>query len=251
MSVKAAAMIKKLIRLPFNAMGLELIRKSAKPSWKERMQLAKEIGLSPKVVFDGGAFWGLWAREIAKIFPGIQLVLLEPNPFVLEILENNVSDILPKPIIMDVALGESEGKATLKMWHDEKSDVGASLLDHVRGQARREVPVKVDTLDNICKELSLVPDLLKLDLQGGELLALKGGSEVLRDAEFAIIEFGCLEAYEGRATPRDIIEIMYDNNYCLYDIVDCGYRPYDGALRGGDFFFVKNSSVLRGYKGFE
>ena len=70
-------------------------------------------------------------------------------------------------------------------------------------------------------------------------------------ATFMIIEFGCLEAYIGRTTPRDILEIMYENDYCLYDIVDCHYRPYDGALTGGDFFFVKNDGVLKKYKGWE
>ena len=44
---------------------------------------------------------------------------------------------------------------------------------------------------------------------------------------------------------------MFDNDYCLYDLVDCHYRPYDGALTGGDFIFVKNSSALRAYKGWE
>lgn len=65
-----------------------------------------------------------------------------------------------------------------------------------------------------------------------------------------IIEFGVLEAYINRATPRQLLDIMIDNNYCLYDVVDLIYRPYDDALTGGDFFFVKNSSVLSRYKGY-
>ena len=44
---------------------------------------------------------------------------------------------------------------------------------------------------------------------------------------------------------------MYDHDYCLYDIIDLHDRPYDGALTGGDFFFVKNSSPLRRYKAWE
>jgi len=88
-------------------------------------------------------------------------------------------------------------------------------------------------------------------LQGAEFLALKGATGVLESAEMVITEFGCLEAYIGRATSRDLLDIMFDNDYCLYDIVDCHYRPYDGALTGGDFFFVKNWSVLRKHKGWQ
>jgi hypothetical protein len=73
----------------------------------------------------------------------------------------------------------------------------------------------------------------------------------LKYAELAIIELGCLDAYINRTTPRELIDIMYDNDFCLYDIASCNDRLYDGALTGGDLFFVKNSSNLRKYKGWE
>jgi len=44
------------------------------------------------------------------------------------------------------------------------------------------------------------------------------------------------------------MDIMYDNGFYLYDIVDLRYRPCDGALAGGDFFFIKASSKLRARK---
>ncbi len=220
-------------------------------TWKERLQHAKRLGLSPRVILDGGAFKGFWSRDVAEIFPGVQIVLVEPNPFIQDTIRSNIADIRPLPILLGVALGQSQGNASFNIWRDENSETGASLLDHVRGEPHRVIQVEIDTLDSISARLGLSPDLIKLDLQGGELAALNGGTTVLRDAEFAIIEFGCLEAYIGRATPRDILTIMYDNGYCLYDIADCHYRPYDGAMTGGDFFFVKNSSVLRRYKGWD
>jgi FkbM family methyltransferase len=221
------------------------------PTWKERMEHAKKLGFSPRVIIDGGAFRGVWSRGAAHLFPGAQIVLIEPNPFVREYIERNISHIQPPPKILNVALRESSGKTKFNIWREKESDTGASLLNHVSGNPNEVIEVDVETLDNISHQMSLVPDLVKLDLQGGELSALKGATHVLKHAEFMIIEFGCLEAYIGRTTPRDLLEIMYENDYCLYDIVDCHYRPYDGALTGGDFFFVKNYSVLRNYKGWE
>ncbi len=72
----------------------------------------------------------------------------------------------------------------------------------------------------------------------------------MASTEAFIIEFGCLPAYEDRTTPNDLFKIMYANNYCLYDIIDLIYRPYDNALTGGDFFFVKNDSDLKSHKGY-
>ncbi len=258
MKIAKKATIKLFVNSLLDKLGFELNRKSfsgdrthSMPNWKERLEHIKKLGFSPKVIFDGGAFIGGWTRSVAAIFPNAQIVLAEPNPYLHNQIERNISKIQPKPILLNVALGELKGEGALKIWGDKYSDTGASLLEHVEGKAKKTIPIKVDTLDNISEKLNLNPDLIKLDLQGGEVLAIKGGSKVLRNAEFVILEFGCLEAYFGRATPRDIIDIMYNYDYCLYDIVDCHYRPYDRAMTGGDFFFVKNCSMLREYKGWE
>lgn len=255
----ARSVLKKFFITPLNAVGFDLVRKGVRPTgrsqtmpiWNQRLELARKLGFSPQVILDGGAFRGLWSKEAASVFPAAQFVVIEPNPFVQEVIAKNVAHLQPSPRILNVALGESPGQAAFNMWNDQNSDTGASLLDHVCGQPRQSIQVQVDTLDAISQRLQLKPDLVKLDLQGAEMQALRGATEVLKHAEVMMIEFGCLDAYIGRATPHDVLQIMYANDYCLYDIVDLGYRPYDGALRGGDFIFVKNSSALRSHKGWE
>ena len=137
------------------------------------------------------------------------------------------------------------------IWGDPLQATSASLQSHVKGGAETKVDVAVDTLDNLLKEQAAQPELVKLDLQGAEFQALLGAEQTLKSAEMFVVEFGCLEAYIDRTTPRQLVDIFYDNNYCLYDVVDCHYRPYDGALTGGDFFFVKNDSPLREHKGWD
>ncbi len=217
----------------------------------ERLDQARRLGFKPRVVFDGGAFQGLWAREVNQLFPDAQFVLIEANKYLIDVIGDNTSAFDPPSLITNVAIGEEKGDDTLNVWSDKMEDQGASLLDHVKGRAKTVIKVKVDTLDHISRKVDLLPDLVKLDLQGAELMALKGAHRVLKHAEMFIIEFGCLEAYENRATPRDVISFMYANDYCLYDIAGLNYRPYDGALNGGDLFFVKNTSALRQYKGWK
>ena len=250
----SGSLLKKIVNTPLNAIGLSLVKTASgasMPAWRDRIKLAKKLGFAPQVIVDGGAFIGDWSQEVARIFPETQIVIVEPNPFLQEDIEKRTSNINPRPIILNVALGDSQNKATLNIWRDEKSDSGASLLGHVSGKANQAIEVDIDTLDNISMRTGFIPDFVKLDLQGAELSALKGATQVLKHAELMMIEFGCLEAYEERTTPRELLEIMYANDYCLYDIVDCHYRPYYGALTGGDFIFVKNSSVLRMHKGWD
>ena len=238
-----------LARKPFRLVGLDLVKHGETRNALERLALVRDLGFQPRCIVDGGAFHGLWSVQVARLFPDARFVLVEPNPDLQETITANIDRL--DAHVVNAALADSRRRAALHFWNDPTSDSSASLLDHVSGASTSVVEVEVETLDNICERLSFSPDLIKLDLQGGELPALEGAQSVLRRTEFAIIEFGVLEAYIGRTSPRDLLDFMYDNDFTLYDIVDCINRPYDGALCAGDFFFVKNSSPLRAYKGYE
>lgn len=221
------------------------------PSFSVRINNMKNIGFAPKCIFDCGASVGHWSCGVSKLFPGSQIVAIEPNTFVLPQTKKTLSDIRPAVIIEECALGATSGDVHLNIWDNDHTKMsGSSLKDHVQGSPKSTINVRLDTLDIICERHGLTPDLVKLDLQGGELDALKGAEMVLGTAEVFIIEFGCLQAYVDRTTPFDLMDTMYSNDYCLYDIIDLIYRPYDNALTGGDFIFVKNSSQLKKYKGY-
>lgn len=133
---------------------------------------------------------------------GARMVLIEPNPHLHSPLIDIASHLQPPATALSVALGETPGKAFLKIHGDINSDMGASLLDHVEGRSDTEIEVDVATLDHIAGQLNVRPDLIKLDLQGAELAALRGGTHVLAEAELVVVEFGCLEAYVDRDTQR-------------------------------------------------
>lgn len=236
----------------FGGLGYKIVPKnSGMPTCIYRLQHAAKIGFNPKVIVDGGAFKGNWTVNTAGLFKNSQFICVEANPHLIGSLKQSTGSIQPTPHVVNIALGEKSGTATFNIWRDVDSDTGASLLSHVSGLPNTMVDVRLDTLDNLLNEIQITPDLVKLDLQGGELSALKGAQKSLEQAEMFIIEFGCLEAYVGRTTPHDLLDIMYDHQFVLYDVVDLGYRPYDGALTGGDFFFVKRDSQLRAYKGWK
>ena len=221
------------------------------PSCIDRLRNMKEIGFNPDVVFDCGASVGHWSWEVGKLFKGTQIIAIEPNPKVTPVTINQLSKLNPQPIIEECAIGAENGTAFLNIWdNDETKMSGSSLKEHVQGNPLQKIEVKLKTLDTISNEHNIQPTLVKLDLQGYELDALKGASKLLQSTEVFIIEFGCLQAYIDRTTPNDLMSLMYNNDYCLYDIVDLIYRPYDNALTGGDFFFVKNDSKLKEYKGY-
>jgi len=217
----------------------------------DRIKNMIQIGYAPDCVFDCGASVGYWSYEASKLFPGSQIVAVEPNRMVLPKTREVLSKVKPAVIIEECAIGSAVGETFLNIWDNDHTKMsGSSIKGHVQGSPKKRMSVRLDTLDRISERHGLEPELLKLDLQGGELEALKGAERVLQKAEVVITEFGCIEAYVDRTTPLDLMNIMYENDYCLYDIIDLIYRPYDDALTGGDFIFVKNSSQLRNYKGY-
>lgn len=221
------------------------------PSFFDRLLNAKTIGFTPGVIFDCGASIGGWSYAVSKLFPGVQLILIEPNELILSQTKEKMAHIKPEPILVHGAVGKTNGKTWLNIWDNPETKMsGSSLKDHVQGDPKHKMEVNLFTIDGLAESYDWLPDLIKLDLQGGEKDALLGSTKLLETTEMFIIEFGCLDAYIERTTPLDIMQIMYDNDYCLYDIVDLLYRPYDNALTGGDFFFVKNNSVLKAHKGY-
>ncbi|MBL8008326.1 MAG: FkbM family methyltransferase [Ignavibacteria bacterium] len=249
--------IGKLIKHPLNSLGYEVISKadkakadnSAAPMYPERIALMKKNGFNPNVVFDCGAHKGIWSKTIHKLFPEARYFLFEPNPVLWERIEKNLSSVQMKYKLYKAAVGSKKGTAELNLWENiDPNGVGSSLCEHITGDPTKKVKTEVISLDDIADENNIVPDFVKLDLEGFEVEALKGSSRILQKTEVFMIEFGCLEAFIGRATVQEIINIMYSNDYALYDICNLSYRPYDNAMTGGDFIFAKNSSRLKSYK---
>jgi FkbM family methyltransferase len=253
-------LLKSLANKPLDLLGLELRRKpntplvpkaALMPRDMQRLAHAKGLGFSPSVVFDGGAFNGKWSRDVGRLFPDARFVLFEPNTAQHSAIAERTRAMVQRTILESCALGAAPGTATFNLWREAEKEAGASLLTHVRGKSTTELTVQVDTLDRVAERLGLWPELLKLDLQGAELLALQGGTKCLAHVQMLIAEFGCLDAYVGRTTPRQLISMADDHGLVLYDIVDLHYRPYDGALTGGDMFFVRREGPLKAYKGWE
>ena len=255
------SIVRKSINGILKPLGLQISRRGEQaapryeghtmPSCHDRLKHAARIGFEPKCIVDAGAFTGDWTLQTHRIFPDASYLVIEPNPHTQDGIRDRLADIAPSPILEQKAVADETGMLTFNIWGDPLKATSASLQEHVKGEAENRVDVEVTTLDSLLNTHNLSPDLIKLDLQGAEVKALRGAASALKTAEMFIVEFGCLQAYIDRATPHQLMEIFYDNDYCLYDIVDCHYRPYDGALTGGDFFFVKNSSSLKTHLDYE
>ena len=121
------------------------------------------------------------------------------------------------------------------------SDVLRNDETSIGGRAR--VPVaRLDTLlaAEIAKEDRC---LLKLDLQGWELEALKGAAGILDRMEVILCEVSFYaQAYEPSI--ETLMHFLDKNDFALHDIAALAARPRDNRAHQGDFLFVRRNSPL-------
>lgn len=137
------------------------------------------------VAVDVGAHCGMWSMHLAARFQ--RVYAFEPVALHRECFERNVALVAdPKAIVqmLPFALGDEE---KLVAFHTTATSSGDSWVDDGPGD------VQVKLLDNVLTDEKI--DFIKLDCEGYELFALKGGEQLLRRSRPCII----VEQKPGRA----------------------------------------------------
>lgn len=181
-------------------------------AWLERL----DIGL----VVDGGANLGQYAEKLfAQGFQGA-IVSIEPLPDVFPKLHRRTTGN-PWWTCLPFALGSRDGTAEM---HIASNRVSSSILptstahDEVAPAGRQigsvEVPVRrLDTIWGDGGALWSTPFMLKLDLQGYEVEALKGSQGVLADCRLIECELSLDQLYDGQPLLEDVMAYLSDEGY--------------------------------------
>jgi FkbM family methyltransferase len=179
-------------------------------------------------VLDVGAHAGLYTMTASKrVGPSGRVIAFEPSPRERGRLERHLSlNRCRNVTVQAVALGEEQGDAELFVV--DGSETGCNSLRPQAGLAGHAVRVPLRRLDD-CRAEGMFDgvDLIKMDIEGGELSALRGGESVFRSARPVLlceIEEGRLAGwgYGGRA----IVDLLSGWGYRWFTIGE------DGGLAG-------------------
>ena len=184
-------------------------------------------------VFDIGSRDGHQAVELASLFPNAQIVTIECNPGTLELCRRTVAGH-PRIRLIDKAIHSYTGRCqfhpidpvrTVTNWPD--GNPGASSLFVANGDypAERYVQntIEVDCirLDALCSELSIdVIDLIWMDLQGAELLALQSAGALLEKTRYVYTEVSHRPLYHGQCLFDDIDAFLKARGFRCCSTVD-------------------------------
>jgi len=223
--------------IPFSRTGLEagLVR------------FLKPAG--PITFVDIGASTGEFTEAVRKYCGLRRALLIEPQPALAARLPTRFAQL--DICVKQCAISDSDRAAEMDIlnWH-----YSSSLLPVARDVAgvdkvldlnvRERVRVDVRRLDTVMAELpwkTEAIDLLKVDVQGGELAVFRGAPETLRRTGMVWTEVSFRSMYAGAASFADIHSFMYQSGFVLLWLSQ-GLRGEGGELLEGDALFARKGA---------
>jgi FkbM family methyltransferase len=238
--------LRNTVSAALDRLGYEVHRKQP-PGWGDDAfgdQRRLLEGAPVDTVLDLGANAGDTTHQYRTLFPSATIHAFEPFPDVhRQLAERFAAD--PRIRAHQLAVTDAPGR---RRFYVNDAHVTNSLLPHNPASPEwawasgdglgRSIDVAAITLDEFCRAEGLARiDLLKMDIQGGEAMALKGAAHLLERRAVRLIYTEVLFAplYDGQASFCDVQGILSGYGYQLFGLYNLMHG--ERGLGWGDAIF--------------
>ncbi|WP_094671295.1 FkbM family methyltransferase [Hydrocoleum sp. CS-953] len=205
--------------------------------------LCLQKSVTPRGIIHVGAYDG---KDI-KLYQTLDIskvLFIEANPTVFERLKANIATASVNVQAVNYAITNQNGKVKLYVNSMEQSS-SIFPLKHYRDiypniKETHQLTVESKTLDTLLEELDLSPtdfNILNLDIQGAELLALEGATNLLKYIDAVYTKVNYEELYEGCALAEKIDEFLAQTGFGRV----AEAKPFHPSW--GDAFYVRKQVV--------
>jgi FkbM family methyltransferase len=226
--VRNAMFLNRRLAVSFNGIPVFLVPQGAVAGdiWAGLLRERHEVSfllnaLEPgMIIFDIGANAGLFSISAAKKIGGKGVFAFEPRSATCDLLKRNlVLNRLADVNVVQMALGDSVGEGVLQV--NARGKDGLNTLGqatHPDSKVVGQEDVHITTVDVFMKEHNIPRvDVLKVDIEGAELMLFRGARDLLERADAPII------LYEGfgfltRGFGYHPVEILWFLESCGYSL---------------------------------
>jgi FkbM family methyltransferase len=224
-----------------------------RPSAPEREFLRLFRSDESLVICDIGACEGEDSVRYARRFPLARVLAFEPLPANQAVVRANFARYgVPNAELVPVALADRVGEATFHVSSGRPADLFAgedwnygnkssSLLAPAQSgpmhgwiEFKESITVPTTTLDTFCQTHGIDRiDFIQMDVQGAELLVLRGAAAMLPRITALWLEVSTREHYRGQPLDRDLRKFMRAHGFAL------AHESYLGEATGeGDHLYL-------------
>ena len=200
----------------------------------------KLVASDDPTVVDGGSNRGAWIESLLKMYERPVVYAFEPNPESLAIVRKKFAG-MENVKVSEKALGSVAGTKSFLL---SDNDVSSSFLQRAERSHGTAVTVKGTVQTSIVRlddEIEKA-DVIKLDLEGYELEALKGAERLLKNTKVVVTEVEFEEIYKGAPLYEDIALYLRGKGFSLFNFYD-SYTQRDGQLTVADAIFANRKFI--------
>lgn len=214
--------IKNILKLSLDKLGYEVRNKCQIESSDDPYCILSQVldPISIKTIVDAGASIGKTSEKFSQIFPDAIVHAIEPYPPFYESLLK-LASTNENIRIHNFALSDFDGTEYLKVNQCE----GTNSLLHTNRKSEKifddllktkdELLVNTKKIDSFVQSQDLKKiDILKLDLQGYELTAIKGALQTLNKNQIGVIlcEIIFADLYQNQNSPIQLLQCLVENH---------------------------------------
>lgn len=217
---RAPVGLKRQVRSALGVIGVEIGAYTGSFA-QHRDRLIRAGGVA--TVWDVGANCGQYADALRRGGYRGHVISIEPGSAAFRSLWTRAAHAHDW-IALRTAVADEPGERVLHVSRNGQSSSLLPVLDrHLAAAPESEVTgnerVPTTTLDELRGDSGApLPYFVKLDLQGGELAALRGAGRVLLDTVACEVELSLTQLYDGAATWEEVTAYLCDSGFVLCDL---------------------------------
>ena len=196
---------------------------------RSEMEMVLSLAKGCRTIFDVGANSGLYAMTLATKIPHSHVVAFEPIGSTSRDLSRNLElNNIENVAVYNCGLLDRNGWTEFYLDPDVPGATSAAPLGPDFTNDAMVCSCEIHTMDWYVQQSGVVPEFIKCDVEGAELLVFKGAEETLRKAH-PIIFTEMLRKWARRFNyyPNELIGYLSEFGYLCFSIADGKLVPFD------------------------
>lgn len=188
----------------------------------EFVSLAQAAASPGGVLFDIGAHCGLISALWCAAKPGNRVFSFEPSPVLAQRLAEirDLNQFGDRMNVNQKGIGESNGTAGMLM-DPVGGFVQSRHFDHTMWSTPESIEIAIESIEAASARLKVIPNCIKIDIEGYEYEAIKGSVAFLskhRPAIFLELHLNYLE--QRSLSPKSVVELLEQCGYSFFSYAD-------------------------------